>query len=133
MATRSRIAIEDKEGLITSIYCHWDGYPNGVGRTLLDHFQDRKKVKELILLGDISSLSPELKTDQPHSFDCPTGGVTVAYHRDRGEDYSNAHHGDRQEFEDYGYEAYGYLFTQENKWEIIEYQFGWRDLDEVLD
>jgi hypothetical protein len=26
MATRSRIAIENQDGTVTSIYCHFDGY-----------------------------------------------------------------------------------------------------------
>ena len=29
MATRSRIAIELSDGTVKSVYCHWDGYPDG--------------------------------------------------------------------------------------------------------
>lgn len=32
MATRSRIGIENQDGTVTSVYCHWDGYPENNGR-----------------------------------------------------------------------------------------------------
>jgi len=73
MATRSRIAIETESGTVKSIYCHWDGYVNGVGKTLFNHY-DREKLEKLIELGDISSLGESTKD-------------TVAYCRDRGEDF----------------------------------------------
>jgi hypothetical protein len=34
MSTRSRIAIENQNGSVTSIYCHFDGYISGVGKTI---------------------------------------------------------------------------------------------------
>ena len=55
MATRSRIAIENQDGTVQSIYCHFDGYIDGVGKRLFNRY-DREKLKSLIELGDISSL-----------------------------------------------------------------------------
>ena len=55
MATRSRIGIENEDGTVSSVYCHWDGYPSGNGRTLVEYYSDREKVKELIALGSIST------------------------------------------------------------------------------
>jgi len=72
MSTRSRIAIEKENGYVDSIYCHFDGYVSGVGKTLFTNY-DRKKLNELIQLGDISAL--EKSTED-----------TIAYHRDRNED-----------------------------------------------
>jgi len=72
MATRSRIAIENQDGTVQSIYCHFDGYVDGVGKRLFNHY-DREKLKKLIELGDISSLGESTEN-------------TVAYARDRGED-----------------------------------------------
>ena len=69
MATRSRIAIELPDGSVESIYCHWDGYPEGNGRTLLDHYTLPEKVQDLINLGSISSLAPTLEPEGKHSFD----------------------------------------------------------------
>jgi hypothetical protein len=44
MATRSRIGIELEDGVIESIYCHWDGYPENNGKILLEHYQDPNKI-----------------------------------------------------------------------------------------
>jgi hypothetical protein len=53
---------------------------------LLDHYQDAKKVSELIDLGDISSLNKKVVPTGPHSFNDPEDDVVVAYYRDRGEE-----------------------------------------------
>ena len=82
MATRSNIAIilkeEDKarvfaelnerleevggrfrygvdNGNVLQIYCHWDGYPEGVGQDLLDDFNSYDAALKLILEGDHST------------------------------------------------------------------------------
>ena len=57
MATRSFISKynPDTEDY-TAIYCHWDGYPTGVGLTLRDHYNTDEKVSFLLEQGDISSL-----------------------------------------------------------------------------
>lgn len=57
MATRSFISKynPDTEDY-TAIYCHWDGYPTGVGLTLRDHYDTTAKVSALLEQGDISSL-----------------------------------------------------------------------------
>ena len=56
MSTRSRIGLKQANGQIKSIYCHWDGYPEGVGKTLKEHYNSPEKIEELLELGDISSL-----------------------------------------------------------------------------
>ena len=38
MATNSRISFERPDGTVRSIYCHWDGYPEGVGAALQANF-----------------------------------------------------------------------------------------------
>jgi hypothetical protein len=109
MATRSSISIvseRTENGKGKTIYSHWDGYPSHNGRILLEHYQDAKKVKALIKLGDISSLAENIEPQEKgvtrqwdrekgkyvlieaakaHSFDTPHDGVVVAYGRDRGE------------------------------------------------
>ena len=52
MATRARIGIELKNGSVLSVYHHWDGYPEWLGRILNTHYNDRAKVAELIDGGD---------------------------------------------------------------------------------
>ena len=85
MSTRCRIGIKNPDGTITSVYCHFDGYPDGVGKTLITHYTEETKVKELISFGDMSSLEKEVSTTLPHSYNRPQKDVTVFYGRDRGE------------------------------------------------
>ena len=55
MATRSRIGIELKNGSILSVYHHWDGYPEWLGRILNTHYNSKELAAELIDGGDMSS------------------------------------------------------------------------------
>lgn len=103
MATRSYIGIKNANGKIRAIYCHWDGYPDHNGAILKQHYKTEAEVNALIDLGDLNSLrkklAPEKEWDEPaymredekgtlvrHSYDTPQKDVTVAYHRDRGEE-----------------------------------------------
>ena len=87
MSTRAKIMIVDSNNIVTGIYCHFDGYLDGVGATLLKHYSDLDKVKDLIALGSISYLEKSIECPLGHSFNTPIKGYTVAYHRDRGEDF----------------------------------------------
>ena len=85
MATRSNIAYRTADGRILSIYAHWDGYPAHNGEMLRRYYTDNEKIVELVSLGSISSLAPNVSGSAEHSFNKPEKDVTVAYHRDRGE------------------------------------------------
>ena len=61
MSTRSNIAIELPDGKVKSIYVHSDGYPNGVGHCLLEHYNDYKKARALFKFGNASYLGSTLK------------------------------------------------------------------------
>jgi len=101
MSTRSRIGVIRGEK-IESVYCHFDGYPTGVGATLAAHWMDPEKVDALIGLGDLSALGEEI--GEAHDFDTHTGSYVdgeyvigehsgkwcLAYGRDRGEDRTEA-------------------------------------------
>jgi len=75
----------NEDGSITSVYCHWDGYPSHNGLILLESYQDPAKIKALITLGDLSSLGPNIapEGDVVHTFNDPADGVCVFYGRDR--------------------------------------------------
>lgn len=47
------------EHKVLSIYHHWDGYPDGVGNTLLSHYNSYDKVLNLMLFGDASTINDE--------------------------------------------------------------------------
>ena len=85
MGTRSTIARLNADNTVTAIYVHWDGYISGNGSILKDHYTDPTKIDQLMALGDLSSLRPEIGEAQ--DFDAPTArDWCVAYGRDRHED-----------------------------------------------
>lgn len=100
MATRSRISKVEKDGTITSIYCHWDGYPSHHLPILEKFYNDEKSIDELLKLGDLSSLGESLH-------ECS------AYHRDGGEDLRISHFSSKEELKKHGEdcgEEYNYLW-----------------------
>jgi len=87
MATRARIALELTDGSYISSYQHWDGYPGGLGYTLIDHWTDYSKVESGIQLGDASSwrfmVGEQIDFDDRKD---PRHDVQNCYYgRDRGE------------------------------------------------
>lgn len=132
MATRSNIAIVNQDGSITGIYCHWDGYPEYVGKMLLNHYNNVGIVNELMDLGDLSQLCEKLYSDNnSHTFDKPQKGVCVAYGRDRGDTGTDSRtFEDLGEFEHFGSGVdYQYLF-EDGKWMYRNTygKGGWREL-----
>jgi hypothetical protein len=110
MSTRSRIAIENQNGSVKSIYCHFDGYLSGVGRLLKEYYTTQAKVEALIELGNISSLEM-------------TPESTVAYARDRGEDLNFKEFKTVPELFEQGFnssEEFVYCFTKNNIWLVNE-------------
>ena len=111
MATRSRIAIENQDGSVTSVYCHWDGHIETNGVILNNNYNTKDKVEELIELGNLSSLDKTLET-------------TVAYARDRGEDSHQATYSNVEELFEDGFSSgveYVYCFTKDGIWLVNEY------------
>lgn len=47
---------EPKGNAVLQIYCHWDGYPEGVGEDLQNGYNTYENALALILGGDLSSL-----------------------------------------------------------------------------
>lgn len=88
MATRSSISIRNADGSYTGIYCHWDGYLSNNGRTLSQHYTEESKIRELMALGDLSSLGKDI--GEKHNFDRCPDDVCNFYGRDRGEDGTQA-------------------------------------------
>jgi hypothetical protein len=84
MATRSTIAVMQEGGSVRSIYCHFDGYPKGVGVTLKNCYNDTITIENLLDLGDLSVLDVEIGEKQ--DFGARREGHCLFYGRDRGED-----------------------------------------------
>jgi hypothetical protein len=83
MSTRCYIGIENKDKTVSAIYCHHDGYPNGVGEMLKKHYWFEDSVKKLVALGGISSLAPQI--GEKNDFYNPDYNFVLAYSRDRNE------------------------------------------------
>lgn len=82
MSTRSAIGYVDDKNVIRAVYCHFDGYPKGVGKILFEHYF-LEKIKELVSLGDLSELGKYI--GEKHDFnDCPKDTCNF-YSRDREE------------------------------------------------
>ena len=97
MGTRSMIAIQNPYSKdVRAVYCHWDGYLEHNGAILQKHYAASPKVNNLIALGDISSLRPEIGEKHDFSrldstlpeaeYEKLYGNMTTFYTRDRGED-----------------------------------------------
>jgi hypothetical protein len=88
MGTRSTIALEFADGTVEQVYCHWDGYLEHNGKILLEHYSDPFKLRDLIDMGDISSLAANIGTQ--HNFGDLVEDECTFYRRDRGETGVNA-------------------------------------------
>jgi hypothetical protein len=130
MATRSRIGIELKNGSVLSVYHHWDGYPEWLGRILNTHYNTRSKVAELIDGGDMSCCWTEIayygeSTGQEYG---------PEYYSQRGEDCPPRHDADLCEYllPDNS-EEYAYVFRS-GEWVCYNmHQFDDTKLPEVVE
>ena len=121
MGTRSTIAIQNADGTVTGIYCHWDGYLSHNGNILYQFYRDEDKVRALIELGNISSLGREIGTR--HSFNDRPEGETTAFARDRGEKDQEARtYATWREFIDSEGQEYDYLFQAGQGWVVNHYE-----------
>lgn len=128
MSTRSMIG-KVYDGKVKAIYCHWDGYPSYTGNILETYYNNDEIIDELIGLGSLSYIAPRIKPNEgeEHSFECPAKDVTVAYHRDRGEDIQFYEYDSIDKFL---YEIYDsaswieYLYLWDNgAWEVYEREY----------
>ena len=102
MGTHCYIALENKDGTITFIYCHFDGYLSSVGKMLFNYYTTTEVINELLEKGSITSL--ELPINDMKRYD-PIEKWTAS---------------NQYEFESEFYQrrdiSYYYLFTKEQEW-----------------
>lgn len=132
MATRSTIARLNADHSVTAIYCHFDGYIEGNGHILKDHYTDQIKIDQLMDLGALSQLKPEI--GEKHKVDHPTNkDWCLAYGRDRDEsDTASQTYENVQAWLDNG-EEYNYLWNG-TEWLVSGYEtnHGPRSLVQVM-
>jgi len=147
MGTRSTIALEFADGTVQQVYCHWDGYLDHNGRILQDHYTDPFKLRDLIDLGDMSSLGINIGTQHPFSphsdgdkaaYDAAMAeGACTFYGRDRNESGCEARK--FKDFADYKanhqYEEYEYILRacgDKAVWFVCQYGRPYELLSEAL-
>lgn len=122
MSTHCNISILKKDKTVSSIYCHSDGYLGYVGVCLYTYYDDVAKVKQLISLGNLSSLDKNIEPTigSNHSFNNREQGTCTFYGRDRKESNQNcSNYPSLEEFLNNYPETYTYLFKESNqKWYI---------------
>ena len=123
MATRSTIAIEFADGTVQQIYCHWDGYLSNNGQILLQHYSDPFKLRDLIDLGAVSSLRPEIGEKQDFdNRETQNENWCLVYARDRGEDLVKNTFKDYADYrENAQSEEYNYILRTDGKWYVEFY------------
>lgn len=106
MSTNSTIAIEKANGQVEAIYCHWDGYLDGVGQELLDNYCCTENVQELIDEGHHSSIA----------------GEAVSYKSmGRGEQPAQKYSNLKSYVNEGDFEEYNYLFKESDEsWYLIK-------------
>lgn len=129
MSTRSLIGIKNKNknNSIDYIYCHHDGYVTYLGKKLIDFYKDEKTIRQLLDLGDLSSLGNTPVANEnawKDYFAEPDYNLCITY-RTRGEkdvDFKTCAGFSKyiEAGENYGVD-YIYLFdTKENKWIYVD-------------
>ena len=56
MATRALIGFLDDDNQVVSTYNHYDGYEEGLGKALLNHYNDEREAEKVASTGYISSI-----------------------------------------------------------------------------
>ena len=121
MSTPCWIGIKNDDGSIDAVYCHHDGYLRYMLNMLRANYNTEELAKGLVSLGYLPSVKEKLNpTDgSGHSFTSCEPNVTIAYHRDRGEDLQINHCDGIGQFwslSDYNIK-YQYLFyPDKNEW-----------------
>lgn len=106
MSTRSTIAMKYDDGKIRKVYCHFDGYPEGVGSTLNTFYNDADIIDRLLSKGNMSFL--ESKIDNCKFYDEPCNEYPTFT------DYCSSQ-----------MQQYNYIF-KDGKWHV--YNEGFREL-----
>ena len=148
MGTRSTIALEFADKSVEQVYCHWDGYLAHNGQILLKHYSNPFILRDLIDLGDISSLKPtvgtkhafshfELRAEEVAEYKVLTENMTTFYGRDRGE--TGADKKSFVDFQDYlahhQYEEYDYILRNVNgkaTWFVSDHDGAYVELEQAI-
>jgi len=147
MGTRSRIGIQLPDFTVVSAYCHYDGYPSGNGKELVEHYQNRDDVQKLIDGGSMSSLRTEqlwgsralrqvvidetgheshniVRDKDDNWMYSPIRTPQPLYHTERGEELEVTHTSFDEFVNGNSGEEYAYMFDLNDNWKAFKLA-GW--------
>jgi hypothetical protein len=126
MATRSRIGIQLKDNSVLSVYHHWDGYPEWLGRILTTHYNTREQVAELIDGGDMSCAWTKDRWTGKKVAEYVNENIEAAeygpqYYSQRGEDCPPRLDDSIFKYLDKdNNEEYAYIWSVNNEWKCVD-------------
>jgi len=118
MSTRSMVGkfTDKNQGQFTARYCHYDGYPSGVGQTIINNWRNNfdnsgAKIADFLLSTKYGwSVLNDTDFTKPPGWDEKTTGDTPRWYDDReGEEPSHPFNNQS----DLGWIEYAYLFDTE--------------------
>lgn len=119
MSTNSTISVLLNDGSVRTVYCHWDGYVEHNGKLLRSYYNSQEDAELVTSLGSLSSLGKNLFPNGEHSFDAPEKDCTVAYSRDRGDDFYEEVFTSIEEYlGEFADEEFNYLWYKD-RWVVI--------------
>ncbi len=89
MGTPSTLIAKLSNGRYISVYANSDGYPSYMGKMLEEHYTSQSKIEQLLALGSLSRVCAECDAPPGHSYATPAKDHSIAFHRDRGEDWED--------------------------------------------
>jgi hypothetical protein len=117
MSTRSTISLELDNASILQVYCHFDGYLEGVGKILKNHYTSFDDVYNLIKRGNLSHLGDTIES---------SGFYCSDHDDDLDESYQSF-----KNFNSYvklsRKEDYNYIFRADGRW-YVEHKGKFSDL-----
>lgn len=121
MGTRSAIAIREKNGTFTAIYCHYDGCPVlGHGKTLLQFYNTEVDVNNLIAIDKgIKSLKTSIFETKKDVFP----EIPAALLKDE----------ESLRYWAFTQEDVDYIYIWDNGWRFIERDHGAGEMDRLVD
>ena len=142
MSTRSRIGILRKDGSIDSIFCHFDGYLDGVGEKLISYYNDISSANKLINRGDIEALHEYADSDSFKIKKYGDGEITHSFFDDDKNNwdvYKPIHSKSVEIFLKNDIEdlvQYIYLFSEQKDkwlWSNVNFDGEFRDLEKTFE
>ncbi|MBT6049879.1 MAG: hypothetical protein HOG49_24030 [Candidatus Scalindua sp.] len=123
MSTNALIGIVNNDNSLTTSYLHYDGYPEGVGKTLLSRYDKESTARQISEIGYMSSLEPTFEKTKEGSVHIDDGEDPIVFEHVLAIDLYMQNHINLE---------YGYLLHRDEQWWFAKNhpkQIIWKKLD----